>query len=68
MGIELDLMYTPEEQIPHAVALSRMGFDYDEYDKDRVCFAITDIYFAGSDLKTRAEIKTEPGTNRFSKT
>ena len=65
MGFDYELKYTPGEQIPHADALSRMDFDEDESDNDRVCFAINNIYFAHSNLVTRAEIKTELGTNRL---
>ena len=65
MGFDYELKYTPGEQIPHADALSRMDFDEDESDNDRVCFAINNIYFAQSDLVTQAEIKTELGTNRL---
>ena len=65
MGFDYELRYTPGEQIPHADALSRMDFGEDEFDNDRVCFAINNIYFAHSDLVTQAEIKTELGTNRL---
>ena len=65
MGLHYELKYTPGEQIPLADALSRMDFDQDESDNDRVCFAINNIYFAQSDLVTQAEIKTELGTNRL---
>ena len=65
MGFDYELKYTPGEQIPHADALSRMDFDEDESDNDRVCFPIHNIYFAQSDLVTQAEIKTELGTNRL---
>ena len=65
MGFDYELKYTPGEQIPHADALSRMEFDEDESDNDRVCFAINNIYFAQSDLVNQAEIKTELGTNRL---
>ena len=65
MGFDYELKYTPGEQIPHADALSRMDFDEDESDNDRVCFAINNIYFSQSDLVTQAEIKTELGTNRL---
>ena len=65
MGFDNELKYMPGEQIPHAHALSRMDFDEDESDSDRVCFAIKNIYFAQSDLVTQAEIKTELGTNRL---
>ena len=65
MGFDYELKYTPGEQIPHADALSRMDFDEDESDNDRVCFAVNNIYFAQSDLVTQAEIKTELGTNRL---
>ena len=64
MGFDYELKYTPGEQIPHADALSRMDFDEDESDNDRVCFAINNINFAQSDLVTQAEIITELGTNR----
>ena len=63
MGFDYELKYTPGEQIPHAEALSRMDFDKDELDNDRVCFAINNIYFAQSDLVTQAVIRTELGTN-----
>ena len=65
MGFDYELKYTPGEQIPHADALSRMDFDEEESDNDRVCFAINNIYFDQSDLVTQAEIKTELGTNRL---
>ena len=65
MSFDHELKYTPGEQIPHADALSRMEFDENELDNDRVCFAINNIYFAQSDLVTHAEIKTKIGTNRF---
>ena len=52
MGFDYELKYTPGEQIPHADAFSRMDFDGDESDSDRVCFAINNIYFAQSDLVT----------------
>ena len=58
LGFDYELRYTPGEQIPHADALSRMEFDDDESDNDRVCFAINNIDFAHSDLVTQAEIKT----------
>ena len=65
MGFDYELNYTPGEQIPRAYALSRMDFDEEKSDNDRVCFAIKNIYFAQSDLMTQAEIKTELGTNRL---
>ena len=65
MGFDYELKYTPGEQIPHADALSRMDFEEDESDNDRVCFAINNIYFAQSDLVTEAGIKTVLGTNRL---
>ena len=65
MGFDYELKYTPVVQIPHADAFSRMDFDKDESDNDRVCFAINNIYFAQSDLVTQAEIRTEQGTNRL---
>ena len=65
MVSDYELKYTTGEQIPHADALSRMDFDEDESDNDRVCFAINNIYFAQSDLVTKAEIQTELGTNRL---
>ena len=65
MVFDHELKYTPGEQIPHADAFSRMEFDEDESDKDRVCFTINNIYFAQSDLATQAEIKTELGTNKI---
>ena len=65
MGFDYELKYTPGEQIPHADALSRMDFDEDESEIDRLCFAINNIYFAQSDLVTQAEIKTGHGTNRL---
>ena len=64
-SFDYELKYTPGEQIPHADASSRMDFDEEESDNDRVCFAIIKIYFAQSDLVTQAEIKTELGTNRL---
>ena len=65
MGFDYELKYTPGEHIPHADALSRMDFDKDESENDRVCFAINNIYFAQNDLVTKAAIKTELGTNRL---
>ena len=65
MSFDYELKYTPGEQIPHADALSRMDFDEDESDNGQVCFAINNIYFAQSDLVTKAKIKTELGTNRL---
>ena len=64
MGFNYELKYTPREQIPQGDALSRIDFDEDESDNDRVCFAINNFYFALSDLVTQTEIKTELGTNR----
>ena len=55
MGFDFEQKYTPGEQIHHADALSRMNFDEDDFDNDRVCFAIKNIYFAQSDLVTQAE-------------
>ena len=46
MGFEYKLNYTPGEQIPHADAVSRMGFNEDESDNDRDCFTINNVYFA----------------------
>ena len=63
MGFDYELKYTQGEQTPHADGLSKMDFDEDESDNDRVCFAIKNIYLAQSDLVTQAEIKTELGTN-----
>ena len=65
IDLDYELKYTPGEQIPLADALSRMDFDQDELDNDRVCFAINNIYFTQSDLVTQAEIKTELETNRI---
>ena len=65
MGFDYELKYTSEEQIPHTDSLSRMEFDEDKSDNDRVRFTINNIYFAQSDLLTQAEIKTELGTNRL---
>ena len=65
MGLNIELKYTPGDQIPHANVLSRIDFDEDQSENDRVCFAIHNIYIAQSDLVTQAEIKTELGTNRF---
>ena len=65
MDFDYELKFTPGEQIPHADVLSRMDFEEDESDSDRVCFAINNLYFAQSDLVTQAEIKTEIGTNRL---
>ena len=52
MVFDFELMYTPGEAIPHADAFSRMNFDDDESDNDRVCFAINSIHFAQCDLAT----------------
>ena len=65
MGFDYELKYSSGEQMPQADASSRMDFDEDESDNDRVCFAINNIYFNQSDLVTQAEIKTELGTNRL---
>ena len=65
MGLNFELKYIPGEQIPHADALIRMDFDEDESDNDRLCFAINNIYFAHSDLVTKAEINTEIGKTYF---
>ena len=65
MGFDYELKYTPREQIPQADTLSRIDFDEDESDKDRVCFAINNIYLTQSDFVTQAEIKTELLTNRL---
>ena len=65
MYFDYELKYTPGEQTTHADALSRMDFDEDESDNDRVCSAINNIYFIQSDLVTQAEIKTELGRNRL---
>ena len=65
INFDFEIKYTPGEQIPHADALSRLDFDEDESDNDRVCFAINKIYFAQGDLVTQAEIKTDLGTNRL---
>ena len=65
MGFDYELKYTPGEQTPHADALTRMDFDENESDNDRVCFAINNIYFGQSDLVAQTEIKTELGTNRL---
>ena len=43
MGFDYELKYTPGEQISHADVLSRMYFDEDESDNDRVCFAINNV-------------------------
>ena len=65
MGFDYKWKCTPGEQLPHGEALSRIVFDEDESDNDRVCFAINNIYFAQSDLVTQSEMKTELGTNRL---
>ena len=57
MGFDYELKYTPGEQIPHADALSRMNFDENESDNNRLCSAINNIDFALSDLGTQAEFK-----------
>ena len=49
LGFDFELKYMPGEQIPHADALSKLEFDDDEFDKNRVCFAINNAYFAQSD-------------------
>ena len=59
VGFDFDLKYISEEQIPQVDALSKMDFDEDESDNDRVCLAISNIYFAQSDLSTKAEIETQ---------
>ena len=33
MGFDYELKYKPGKQLPHAYALSRMGFDKDEPEK-----------------------------------
>ena len=65
MGFHFQLMYTPGGQIPHADALSSVGFDVDKFKKNRVCFAINNICFAQSDSVIKVEIKTNFGTNRL---
>ena len=65
MGFEYELKYTPGEQIRHSDAFSRMDFDDDESDNDRVCFATKNIYFAESDFVTQSEIKTELERNKL---
>ena len=65
LGFDYELKYTPGELIPHADAFSRMDFDEDESDNDRICFAINNIHFAQSNLLTQAEIKHDSGTNRL---
>ena len=65
MGFEYEWKYIAGEEIPHADALRRMNFDEDESKNDRVCFAISNIYFSQRDLATQAEIKTKIGTNRL---
>ena len=65
IGFDYELKYTPGEQIPHADALSRMDFDEDKSDNDRVCLATKNIYFTKSDLVTQAETKTEHERNRL---
>ena len=57
MGFDFELKYTPGEQIPHADALSTLDFDDDD-DKDRVYFALNNIYFVQSNLVTQSDIKT----------
>ena len=64
MGFDFELKYTPGEKIPHADALKRLDFDDDD-DKDRVCFALDNIYFVQSDLVTHSDIKTELGLNQL---
>ena len=65
MVFDYELKYTPGEQIHHALALSRIDFDEEESDNDRVGFAINNIYFAQNGLLSRAKIKIELGTNRL---
>ena len=59
LGFDYELKYTPREQIPHADSLSRMEFNEDKSDNDRVYLGINNIYFAQSELVRHAEIKTE---------
>ena len=60
MAFDIELKYTPGEQIPHVDALSRLDFDDDD-DNDRVCFALDNIYFVQSDLVTQSDIKNWGG-------
>ena len=64
-AFRLSVEYTTGEQTPIADALSRTDFDVEESNNDRVCFAINTNYFARSDLMTQAQLKTEPGINKF---
>ena len=63
MGSDFELKYTSGEEIPHADALSRMDFDEDKSDNNRVCFAINNINLAQSNLVIQAEIKADLGTD-----
>ena len=64
MVFNFELKCTPGEQIPHAVALTRIDFVDDESDNDRVCFAVNNI-IAQSNLVTQTQIITEHETNRL---
>ena len=59
LGFDYELKYTPGEHISHADALSRMYFDEEKSDNDRVCFAIKNFSFAQFDLVNQAEVKTD---------
>ena len=61
----LSLAHTPGELIAHTDASSRIDFDFDKFDSDRVCFAINNNYFARSELFKPAEIETERVINKI---
>ena len=61
----LSVENTPGEQIPIADALSRIDFDVEESNNNRVCSAINTNYIAQSNLMTQAELKIELGTHTF---
>ena len=65
MGFDFRMKYVPRDLIAHGDVLSRIDFDKDESDNDRLCVAIINNFFAQSDLLPQAEIPAELGTNRL---
>ena len=54
MGFDYELEYTlGEKQTPHSDSLSRIDFDEDEPDNDKICIQINS-YFTQNDLVTKA--------------